>query len=67
LVPSVLDVHRQNEADERDRTGDADNAVRAYGCAKKSYFESLGLSHEIISISFGLDCRVGNVGSLALP
>jgi hypothetical protein len=52
-----LDVHRENEADERNRTDDADNAVGAYGCAKKPYFESLGLSHEIISISFRLACR----------
>jgi hypothetical protein len=62
-----LDVHRQNEADERNRTGDADNAVRAYGCAKEFYFESLRLGHEIISISFRLDCRAEDSGSLALP
>lgn len=51
MFSSVLDVHRQNEADERDCTDDADHAVGTYGCAKKPYFESLGLSHEIISIS----------------
>jgi len=58
LVRSILDVHRQQEANERDCTGDADNAIRAYGCAKESYFESLGLSHDIVSISFRLACRV---------
>ena len=45
-----MDVHRQNEANERDRTDDADDTVRAYACAEKPYFESLRLGHEIISV-----------------
>jgi hypothetical protein len=47
VVPSVSDVHRQNEANEGDCTDDADNAVCAYAGAKKSYFETLVLGHEI--------------------
>jgi hypothetical protein len=42
-----VDVHRQNEANERDRTEDADDTVRAYACAEKPYFESLRLGHEL--------------------
>jgi hypothetical protein len=47
VVTLVSDVHSHNDADERDCTDDAHNAVGAYACAKESYFETLGLGHEI--------------------
>jgi hypothetical protein len=54
---SATDVNQQDDADERDRTGDADHTICAYASTKKSYFQSLGLRHGIISIRFRLACR----------
>jgi hypothetical protein len=42
---SATDVNQQDDADERDRTGDADHTICAYTSTKKSYFKSLRLCH----------------------
>jgi hypothetical protein len=42
---SATDVNQQDDADERDRTGDPDHTICAYASTKKSYFKSLGLGH----------------------
>jgi hypothetical protein len=47
VVTLVSDIHSHKDADERDCTDDADNAVGAYACAKDFYFKTLGLGHEI--------------------
>jgi hypothetical protein len=41
----VTDVNEQDDADERDRTGNTDHAIRAYASTEKSYFKSLRLRH----------------------
>jgi hypothetical protein len=44
---SATNVNEQDDADERDRTCDADHAICAYTSTKKFYFKSLGLRHGI--------------------
>jgi hypothetical protein len=58
----VPNVHEQNDADERDRSGDADHAVCAYAGAEKPYFKSLGLGHGVSPSAFSDSPAEPNLG-----
>jgi hypothetical protein len=59
----VYEIDEQNDADECDRTGNADHAICAYMSAEKSYFKSLGLRHGLSpSASDSLAEPVASIG-----